>query len=262
MVLAAASVGAQGLFLRMVDVGMAECIVVSADDQVMMVDTAYAKNGEAVRRALEAMNVRGIQYLVLTHPHADHIGGAQKIIADYPVACAVMPPIEHSTKTFNDTIRLLKEKNTALLYPQVGDTFMLGGAKVTVYGPHPVAYSSLNDYSIVLMLEYAGRRVLLTGDIEESAERDLLAFDDVLPLRADVLKVAHHGAQTSSLYAFVQAVSPAYALISCNSDESDLYPHVETAMTLVECGAEQLLTTEMCGDIQLYISPDGQILVL
>lgn len=245
----------EGLRFRMLDVGMAECMIVTAGDEAMVVDTAYVKNSEAVRKALEEMDVDTIKYLVLTHPHADHIGGAREILSTYPVETAILPPIEYGTDVFNRTIQALRECEVELVYPYPGDEFQLGEAVVTVYGPHPVAYENENNWSIVLMIEYAGRRILLTGDAEVEAEMDMLAYSDWLPLEADILKVAHHGSNTSSLYGFVEAVSPEVAMISCSGDGD--YPHVETALTLVDCGVSQLLTTEMQGDILIHIYEEG-----
>lgn len=147
-------------------------------------------------------------------------------------------------------------------YPYVGDRYMLGDAEITVYGPHPVAYTNPNDWSIVLMIEYAGRRILLTGDIEAEAEYDLLAYSDLYTLDADVLKEAHHGSNTSSTYDFVDAVSPQYAIISCASDADTEYPHVETAMTLYDCGVEDVFLTSTSGNITVLISPFGELNIL
>lgn len=242
----------------MVDVGMAECMIVDVDGEVMLVDTAYAKNADAIQSALNDMGVHEIRYLVLTHPHADHIGGAKWIIETYPIEEVILPPIEHSTATFESTMEALRENNVELLYPYVGDVFQLGEATITVYGPHPVAYESLNNWSIVLMIEYAGRKILLTGDIEAEAEGDLITYADWYPLEADVLKVAHHGSNTSSTYSFIEAVSPQYAIISCGKD-SKVYPDVETAMNLIDCGVSGIWTTELQGDIIISVDETGEI---
>lgn len=250
----------EGLLFRMLDVGMAECLIVTAGDEAMVVDTAYVKSSEKIRSALDEMNVDTIKYLVLTHPHADHIGGAREILSTYPVETAILPPIEYGTEVFNRTIQALRENEVELVYPYPGDEFQLGEAVVTVYGPHPVAYENENNWSIVLMIEYAGRRILLTGDVEAEAEMDMLAYSDWLPLEADILKVAHHGSNTSSLYSFVEEVSPEVAMISCSGDGD--YPHVETALTLVGCGVSQILTTERYGDIWIQIYENGMYMVL
>ena len=248
------------LRLRMVDVGMAECMIVTVDGEAMVIDTAYVKNADEVEKVLEEMDVDAITYLVLTHPHADHIGGTRAILGNHQVHAALLPPVEYGTEMFNKTMSALEEHGVELIYPEVEDQFSLGGATITIYGPHPVAYANANDWSIVLMIEYAGKRILLTGDVEAEAEWDMLAYTPWLPLGADILKVAHHGSDTSSSYGFVEEVAPEYAIISCGDEEAE-YPHVETAMTLMDCGVRDVLTTKVNGDIIITIYENGMYTV-
>lgn len=153
----------------------------------------------------------------------------------------------------------IEEHGIERVYPEVGNVIQLGDSSVTVYSPHSVAYPEANDWSIVLMVEYAGRKVLLTGDAEAPAEADMLAYDDVLPLKADVLKVAHHGSDTSSAFDFIAAVAPQYAVVSCDSEEDRDYPSVVTAMTLFDCGVSDVLTTEKHGDVRITVSAAGEV---
>lgn len=248
---------ADSLHLTMVDVGAAECIIIESDEEAMIVDAGYAKAWDDISDAVEQMGIQSLKYFVITHPHADHIGSATRIINQYTPEIALMPPIEYDTKAFDNVLASLSELDIAVEYPDVGDVYRFGQACVTIYGPHPVAYENPNDWSIVMMIEYAGRRILLTGDIEAEAEGDLLAYDDIYPLDADILKVAHHGSDSSTIYSFAQAVSPEYALVSCASDEDRSYPHVETAMTLYDCGVSDIYTTEVCGDISVTVDSDG-----
>ncbi|MBQ2989860.1 MAG: MBL fold metallo-hydrolase [Clostridia bacterium] len=244
------------LYLRMLDVGSAECMIISVGKETMVVDTAYQRNADEICKALDESGADSIRYLVLTHPHEDHIGGARKLLDRFSVETALLPPIEYGTDTFHQTIRRLRENGAELVYPYPGDVFLLGKAAVTVYGPHPVAYENENNWSIVLMVEYANRRILLTGDAEAEAELDMLAYDDWLPLKADILKVGHHGSDTSSSHRFIEAVSPDCAIISCGGDGS--YPHIDTALTLTDCGVSQIVTTEVLGDILIRIDENGE----
>ena len=248
------------LRFMMIDVGMAESMIITCGSEAMVIDTAYAMNEDAIREAMEQMEVDRIKYLVLTHPHADHISGTRWLIDTYEVGAAILPPIEYGTEVFNRTIDELRRHEMDLIYPYPGDRFYLGDATVTIYGPHPVAYSQVNDWSIVLMIEYAGKKILLTGDAQIEAETDMLRCDDWLPLQADVLKVAHHGSNTSSSFGFVKAVSPEYAIISCGKTD-EAYPHVETAMTLMECGVSGIFTTEQVGDIHIKINENGSYMI-
>ena len=248
-----------GLLLTMVDVGTAESIIIAVDDEAMVVDAGYAKSWDAIDHTIQGMGVEAINYFVITHSHADHIGSAAKIIENYDVQTVLLPPITYESAAYGHFEEVLVSSGIPVEYPYVGDQYILGNAQITIYGPHPVAYSNPNDWSIVLMVEYAGRRILLTGDIEAEAEYDLLAYSDLYPLDADVLKVAHHGSNTSSTYDFVSAVSPQYAIISCASDADTEYPHVETAMTLYDCGIEDVFLTSTSGNITVLISPTGEL---
>ena len=252
----------EGLELTMVDVGAAECIIISVDGGTMIVDAGYAKSWESIDQAVQDTGTDSISYFVITHPHADHIGSAAKIIENYDVQTVLLPSITYESAAYGRFEEVLVSSGIPVEYPYVGDQYMLGNAQITIYGPHPVAYSNPNDWSIVLMVEYAGRRILLTGDIEAEAEYDLLAYSDLYPLDADVLKVAHHGSNTSSTYDFVSAVSPQYALISCASDTDTEYPHVETAMTLYDCGIEDIFLTSTSGNITVEISPTGKLSIV
>lgn len=259
--LVSVSAQATGLTLTMVDVDHAECILITVDQKAMIVDTGYAKSWEQIYSTIQALEIDSFEYLVLTHPHADHIGCATRILDCYEVGTVMLSPATYDSKAYEKIELALAVGKIETEYPQVGQQYSLGAATFTVYGPHPVSYPELNDWSIVLMLEYAGRRILLTGDIEAEAEYDLLAFSSEYPLDADILKVAHHGSNTSSTYQFIEAVSPQYAIVSCPSESDSEYPHVETAMTLYECGVEEVFTTNTMGDIEISISKDGIISV-
>ena len=250
----------EGLQFTMIDVGMAECMIVTCGSETMVIDTAYIKDKDIIKEKLEEMDVDSIKYLVLTHPHADHISGTRWLIDAYEVGAAILPPIEYGTEVFNKTIDALRESEVDLIYPYPGDQFHLDDAVVTVYGPHPVAYTQENDWSIVLMIEYAGKKILLTGDSQIEAEIDMLSCNDWLPLQADILKVAHHGSNTSSSFEFIEAVSPQYAIISCGKNNEE-YPHVETAMTLMDCGVSDIITTEKVGDIHIQIHETGSYMI-
>lgn len=250
---------AADLLLTMADVGSAESLLFITGSEAMLVDTGYVKSWESIRALLSSQDIEELRYLVLTHPHADHIGGTIQLLEEYPVEAALLPPITADTGIYSRVMNALEASEVELIYPMVGDQFTLGEAQITVYGPHPVAYAEPNDWSLVLMVEYAGRRILLTGDIEAEAEFDLLSFSDTFPLDADVLKVAHHGSDTSSTLGFISSVSPQYAIISCASDAE--YPHVETAMNLFDCGVEDVFLTSSAGNIFVSITSNGTLTV-
>ena len=169
----------EGLTLTMVDVGMAECIILTVDGEAMIVDTGYAISWAAIDQVIQNTEIDAFSYLVITHPHADHIGSASTLLESYDVRTVLLPPITYESAAYGRFEEVLTNSGIPTEFPYVGDVYTLGDAQITVYGPHPVAYTNPNDWSIVLMVEYAGRRILLTGDIEAEAEYDLLAYSDL-----------------------------------------------------------------------------------
>lgn len=256
------STGSNRLEIHFIDVGMGDAIFLRDynDGAVtdMMIDTGDRGHTVAVTDYLIEQGVTDLQYLVLTHPHADHIGGANRILDNFTIQDAVLAPIEADTETYEKLMVKIEDKGITPLYPQVGDLLSFGDAQLELYAPAPVLYSSENDWSLVFMLTYAGRRVLFTGDAEDNSELDML-YDPTLDLHADVLKVGHHGSKASTSYEFVAAVSPTYAVISCGVTSKKDYPDVEVGMNLMDAGCTDILTTYVHGTIVLTICEDGSM---
>ncbi len=256
---------AEGVQVHFLDVGQADAILILEESggirRAMMIDTGDRKTARQVTAYVREQGVTQLEWLVLTHPHADHIGGAAYLMESLPVGSCLLPPVETTTAIYGRVAQHLEEYAISRAYPGPGDRFFLGCAVFTVMAPHPVAYPLANDWSIVLMMEVAGRRVLFTGDAQVRSEEDMLAFREQLPLRADVLKVGHHGSDTSSSYGFVQAVSPEIAVVSCGKDEQREYPMEDVWQNLLDAGVSRVYLTRMQGTVVLEIRPDGEMRV-
>ena len=209
----------EGMTLTVLEVGKADCLVLQCDGESMIIDGGNEGDEDYILEHLEDMGIEGFRYLVNTHPHEDHLGSLDAVVLAYPVEQAYLSPREHTTKSYENLLGALEEKNVPTSVPSPGDTFALGGAQITVLSPDPDAdYDEINDWSLVLLAEYGDVRYLLMGDAETPVETDLL--ESGADLSADVLKVGHHGSSTSSKRDFLQAVSPDYAVITC--DEEDM----------------------------------------
>lgn len=251
------------LDIHFLDVGMGDAILLvqTFDEQqhAMMIDTGDKGYSNFVYRYVESQGVTSLDFMVLTHPHADHIGGTYQLLNSMLVGALYMTNTEADTDVYRRVIGKAEECGTTEIYPQVGDTFTFGDATFTVYAPHPVLYYSANDWSLVLMMEYHGIRVLFIGDAEYESECDML-YDPTLDLHADVLKVGHHGSQTSTSYDFAQAVSPTYAIISCGESDTKEYPDIEVGMNLMDAGVETILSTMKDGTVVMRLTESIEIL--
>lgn len=231
----------EGLTVYFFDVGQADCALVRADGHDMLIDAGDRGDDGRVLGLLRDRGVTRLDYIVATHPHADHIGCMASVVREFDFDSILMPDAETGTKTFEELLDAIDEKGAAVDVPSPGDTFSLGGARVEVLAPAK-GYDNLNDMSIVLRLTYGDTSFLLTGDAEKASERDMLASG--LPLSADVLKVGHHGSNTSSREKFLKAVSPKYAVISCGKDNSYGHPDRDTLKRLEDAGAKVFRTDE------------------
>ncbi|MBQ6808387.1 MAG: MBL fold metallo-hydrolase [Firmicutes bacterium] len=234
------------LLVSFIDVGQADSILVEQGEQTLLIDCGTKDAGEQVLQYLEARSVEALDYLVLTHPHEDHIGGAVAVLDAVPVTQAYMPNKPHTTATYGNTLQKLAEKQVAVTAAQAGDSFYVGEALVEILGPVTI-YSDLNDCSVVLRLTYGENSFLFTGDAEAAAEEDILKKGS--KLAADLLKVGHHGSETSSSQAFLDAVSPKIAVISCGEDNEYGHPHADTLNRLQALGVT-VFRTDQKGTIQ------------
>ena len=237
--------------LHVLDVGKADSLLLECGGEAMLVDGGTPDRGEEVAQSLTHRGIDSLRYVVNTHPDADHIGGLPEVLQAFPVAAYIAPELSVDTVEYRRTQQILQEKAIAVQYPQAGTTFSLGGAEIEVWTP-PSAADGLNNHSLVLRVVYGDTAFLLMGDAEREEEEALLASG--MPLRADVLKVGHHGSDTSTGKALLDAVQPRYAAISTAWDNSRL-PR-ETVLRRLRSAGVALYRTDVCGTL-LFLS-DGE----
>lgn len=210
------------LRVHFLDVGNADAILVEFDGSFALIDAGGGPTADFVVGYLERHGVKELRYVVATHPHADHIGGMSAVLDRFDVGTLLMPDATHTTRTFERFLNAIERNDVSVVVPGVGDVFYLGYAHMMVLSPAR-EYVELNDMSIVIRLEYGQTSFLLTGDTTRIAEEDMVSAG--LPLRSDVLKVAHHGSHTSSSYLFLREVMPKYAVITVGADNQYGHPH-------------------------------------
>ena len=226
------------LEVHYIDVGQGDATLIKCGSHAMLIDGGNNNKGTTVQLYLKKQGVESLDYVIGTHPDADHIGGLDVIVYKYNCDTVIMPDYEKDTIT----------------YPVVGEQYALGEAKFTIIAPNSNSYGgNANDYSVAILLEYGKNRFLFTGDAEEASEMEMLS--NGIELSADVYKVAHHGSRSASTQEFLNAVRPKYAVISCGEGNSYGHPHAEVLNRLRSMGVEVFRTDEQ-GSI--IASSDGE----
>lgn len=217
------------LTVHYIDVGQADAILVACGGEYMLIDAGEDDGDDRVIHYLTDLDIDEIDLVVATHAHSDHIGEMGDVLNAIPAVEVWYPEYRHGTKTEQRFLTAVDGCGANLYEPELGDTYDLGGATVTVLGPVK-DYEDPNDMSIVVMVQFGDDRFLFTGDMEniDAAENDLVAYWGEEALRADVLKVGHHGARTSTSYHFLRSVSPSYAVISVGEGNTYGHPTSET----------------------------------
>ena len=223
----------------------------------ILIDAGTSSTEDELVGELRSLGAETLDLVVATHPHADHIGGMAAVIDAFDVRQVVMPRISESdtptTKTYENLLQSIADKGLTIMPAEPGDELLSsGGAVLTVLAPNGEDYGDLNNYSVVLRLTYGEDSFLFTGDAEEESEEEMLSLN--WPLTATVLKCGHHGSETSTSPAFLDAVSPQYAVISCGVDNDYGHPDAVTLEKLEAAGAE-VFRTDRQGTI--LASTDG-----
>ena len=235
--------------VHFIDVGQGDsALIVTPDGKCILIDAGTNASEPALKFYLDSQNVSEIEYAVMTHPHEDHIGGADMIFDTYKVKNAILPDVTHDTVTFERMLTTIERNNTNLLTSKTGDVYTVGDVSFKILAPVNTKYSSLNDYSVVVRVDYGGTSFMFTGDAEKLSEKEMLAAHDKSEFSCDVLKVGHHGSTTSSSAEFIKAVNPSAAIISCGTGNSYGHPHRETIATLDGEGIE-IYRTDLLGNI-------------
>ena len=216
-----------------IDVGQADSALIRCGGQAMLIDGGNAADSSLLVSYLKSQGVEHLDYMVCTHAHEDHVGGLSGPLNTSTVGRVFCPVTEYDSKAFSSFVKYTGAQGLELTVPAPGDTFALGGALVTVLGP-VADYDNTNDTSIVLRVDFGETSFLFTGDMERTAEADLL--ESGCDLSATVLKVGHHGSETSTSYPFLREVMPQYGVISVGEGNPYGHPTEATLSRLYDAG--------------------------
>ncbi len=254
----AQSVGSTGaaqagtLTVTWLDVGQGDAAVIQCGGQAMLIDGGKPEKSSYIYAWLQQHGLRYLDVIVATHVDADHIGGLSGALNYASVGTAYCPVTTGTTETFQSFVKYLAQRGKQITVPTAGATFTLGGAQVQILGPLHSAEDS-NDNSIVLKVSFGATSFLFTGDAERAEEQDLLNAG--VNLQSTVLKVGHHGSDTSTSYPFLRAVAPQYAVISVGAGNSYGHP-TEAVLSRLRDAGVTTFRTDMQGEITAV--SDGQ----
>ena len=247
------------LRVHFIDVGQGDSILIQYTEKNMLIDGGDRWNwvGEKVVSYLNQQDVDFIDVLVSTHPHADHIGGLDDVLNNFEVAQVYGSGRVHTTRTYENYLRLIDEQEIPFAAPRRGDIINLGDLNFKVLHPSPkidVNDYSLNNASVVLHLVYGDVSFLFTGDAEYRAEKEIVENIDH-KIDSTVLKVSHHGSATSTNDFFLKEVKPQTAVIMAGEDNRYGHPDEEVLRALKNRGVD-VYRTDLHGDI--VIKTDGR----
>ncbi len=234
-----------GLPVHFLDVGQGDFAIVLCDGESIVIDGGPKSASQYVYSYIkDTLQLTHIDYIISTHPHIDHVGGLAAILNAVPVDLLLTPTKEWDSKAFNSMKVYANMQGTVIDIPNEGDTLQLGDATVTILHcwPEAIDLGRTNDSSIVLRIDYGETSFLFTGDAEDWAE--YMMIDAGVNLKADVLKVSHHGSYTASTDEFLAAVQPEYAVISCGKNNEYGHPHQVILNRLITQNCKILRTDE------------------
>lgn len=236
------------LQVHFIDVGQADSILLrSPQGDAILIDAGNNTDGDFLVNYLKKQGITKLAAVIATHPHADHIGGMDQIILNFPIEKFYMPKVSPtpSTRTYEDVVQALVTKRLKITQVRPGMKLDIPGISGVFLGPIETEYDNYNDYSAILKVTYGSTSFLFTGDAESGAEKDLLSKGN---LQATVLKVGHHGSSTSTTNEFLKTVSPKYAVIPVGKDNTYGHPHAEVLSRLTSAGIK-IYRTDQSGTI-------------
>lgn len=242
------------LMVSVLDVGQGDAILVkTSKGKFILVDSGPNAQREEFEKKLKKNGVDRFEVVIATHPHEDHIGNMDDVFKNFDVSNIYMPKVVTTTKTFQNMMNEIKNKNLKIKTAKAGIKFNLDGVDFEFLAPNSDSYESLNNYSVVVKITYGKNKFLLMGDAEKLSEEEIInkGFD----VSADVIKIGHHGSYTATSENLIKKVNPTVAVLSLGKDNPFGHPHKET-MNLLNKYNLKIMRTDYHGDVNFY--SDGE----
>lgn len=249
------------LAVHFLDVGQGDCALVQCGGKNLLIDAGEAGNQETILSYLDSLSVNRLDLVIASHPHSDHIGSMAQVLNGIDsVGTVLMPHLAEdmipTTRTYERLLTAVEERAEDAVIVSPKETYRLGDAVIRILGPVE-EHNDLNDCSIVCMVEFGGISFLFTGDAETPSEADILQLG--VDLNATVLKLGHHGSDTSTSQEFLDAADPTYGVISCGEGNKYGHPNTSTLEKLQEAGCT-VYRTDHHGTV-LFTVEDGTLTV-
>jgi competence protein ComEC len=242
---------AGSLSVSFIDVGQGDGVLVQAGDENYLIDAGRAEEGPNVVDFLRSRGVRKLEGIVVSNPDADHIGGFLDVLDAFEVSSVYLSGDTKGTLTYNSFLRGVRDEGSKVEQVRTGYRMDWGGVRADVIAPPPgELFSETNDNSVAILLSYGTARVLLAGDAEAKEEEYMASGPYTGPLT--VLKVTHHGSNTSSTPLFLSRFPPKIAVIQCGADNPYGHPTPETLDRLQRTGAK-IFRNDEHGDVIVTI---------
>lgn len=228
------------LKVHYLDVGQGDSIFIELpNNETMLIDAAESYQSENIINYLKNLNYQKIDYVIGTHPHTDHIGGLKDIINTFEIGKIYMPKVVSTTKTYESLLMAIKDKNLKINTAKAGTSIIDTDAlKINILAPNNSTYTELNNYSAVTKITYGTTKFLFMGDAEKLSENEIKEN-----VTADVIKIGHHGSNTSSSIDFIKKVNAKYGIISVGLNNKYNLPKEETITNWEKSGTKIYLTS-------------------
>lgn len=228
-----------------IDVGEGDCEFVELPDgKCLLIDAGTSDSGEKIVKYIGSLGYTSIDYVILSHPHSDHIGGMPNILKHFNVGIIYMPDTTGISPEYVDTAELMKKQQIPTAIAKRGVKVCDGdGYSVDIIAPCSKSYDNENNYSAIVMIKFGTTSFLYMGDAEKESENEIGGN-----VSANVIKVGHHGSKTSSSSEFLKRVNPEYAVIPCGKGNDNGHPD-ESVLTMLNALGTEIYRTDRHGNV-------------
>lgn len=231
-----------GLEVHFIDVGQGDCTLLLNEGHAMLIDAGEDRQGTKVQKYLQKQGVEKLDYVIASHPDADHIGGLDVILTKFDCETILFTDAKSDTAAYRNVMEAIRYRGYTITTPKVGEKYSFGNAVFTIVSPVGTYDKRSNNYSIGLKVSFGENSFLFIGDTEKEAQTDMLQSG--ADLEADVLKAGHHGSSDSADKTFLEAVDAEYTVISCGKGNDYGHPHAKTLHLFQELDMQVFRTDE------------------